>query len=45
MKKILQNHKGKYRDGQKTTGDKAGMDYTQWIATDHRLTRGASDDQ
>ena len=27
----------------KTTGDKTGMDCTQWIATDHRLTRGAND--
>ena len=27
----------------KTTGDKTGMDCTQWIATGHRLTRGAND--
>ena len=25
----------------KTTGDQTGMDFTQWIATDHRMTRGA----
>ena len=29
----------------KTTGDKTGMDCTQWIVTDHQLTRGASEDQ
>ena len=39
------NYKGKYRNGQKTMGDKTGMDCTQWIVTDHRQTRGASEDQ
>ena len=39
------NYKGKYRDGKKTTGGKTGMDCTQWIVTDHQLTRGASEDQ
>ena len=29
----------------KNNGDKTGMDCTQWIATDHRLTRRASEDQ
>ena len=32
---VNEYYKGKYGDGQKTTGDKTGMDCTQWIATDH----------
>ena len=43
--RVLKKFKGKYRDGQKTAGDKTGMDCTQWIATHHRLIREAFEDQ